>query len=406
MIISLAWRNIWRNKIRSLIIMFSVGLGLFAGLAVNALYSGMMKGRLYDLIFHEIGHIQIHHPGFKVDYNPNDTIEGSLKLMQYLKDDSNVYAYSVRSLTTAMLASASGSSGVLVNGIDVWAENKTSGLKSKLISGRELNPESKKEIMIGKKLADKMKLHLGSKVVLTFTDTSSSLISGAFRTAAIFKSVNSAFDEQQVYVSKNTLDHYLGTKDRCHEIAVVLKDNESTNKEKINFSKITRKVQIESWSDIAPEIQLMSDTVDVYAVAIIIIIMFALSFGILNTMLMALLERTREIGMMEALGMSLGKIVKLVVLETLFLTMTGLPLSLVVSYFIIDYYHQQGMDLSGMGNEMMNSFGFNTLIYPEFPTERLPAIMAIVLITALTASLLPALRMIKLNPVKSLSRMH
>ena len=150
----------------------------------------------------------------------------------------------------------------------------------------------------------------------------------------------------------------------------------------------------------------MSDTVDVYAVAIIIIIMFALSFGILNTMLMALLERTREIGMMEALGMSLDKIVKLVVLETLFLTMTGLPLSLLASYFIIDYYHQQGMDLSGMGNEMMNSFGFNTLIYPEFPTERLPAIIAIVLITALTASLLPALRMIKLNPVKSLSRMH
>ena len=110
--------------------------------------------------------------------------------------------------------------------------------------------------------------------------------------------------------------------------------------------------------------------------------------------------------MMEALGMSLGKIVKLVVLETLFLTMTGLPLSLVASYFIIDYYHQQGMDLSGMGNEMMNSFGFNTMIYPEFPSERLPAIISIVLITALTASLLPALRMIKINPVKALSRMH
>ena len=137
---------------------------------------------------------------------------------------------------------------------------------------------------------------------------------------------------------------------------------------------------------------------------IIGIILFALAFGIVNTMLMAILERTQEIGVMMALGMNRLRLFLLVFLETVLLTLIGTPLGLGIAWIVTTYYNRHGLNLENMGKEMMNSFGFSTLIYPEFPAEKLAAIMGIVLFTALASCIYPAIKALQLQPIEALRK--
>ena len=132
--------------------------------------------------------------------------------------------------------------------------------------------------------------------------------------------------------------------------------------------------------------------------------MLALAFGIINTMLMAILERTREIGMMVALGTNRIRIFFLVLLETVFLTLVGTPFGILIGWLTTAYFEKHGLDLSGMGREMMSSFGFDTMVYPEFPVDKLGGVLIIVSATAIVSCLFPAMKALKLQPVEALRR--
>jgi ABC-type lipoprotein release transport system permease subunit len=139
----------------------------------------------------------------------------------------------------------------------------------------------------------------------------------------------------------------------AHELVVLLQHDEDLDKVITSAQKMFPTLKIERWEDLSPETELMVNTVNQYAYIILIIIMLALAFGIVNTMLMAILERTRELGMLLALGMNKGKLFFLILSETIFLTLVGCPFGLVISWFVINYFNGKGIDLSIFGDEMM-----------------------------------------------------
>jgi ABC-type lipoprotein release transport system permease subunit len=403
MIFSMAWRNIWRNKARSIVIMVSVAIGLLAGISVLALYKGMMKSRVRTVIDTETGHLQIHNVQFKKDYAPQFVIDSFDTVISTIRSMPSVKIAAGRTIVQGMLAATSGSAGVQINGVIPGLEGKLSRLNEKIITGRGLEGVKKNQIIIGKKLADKMKLKQGSKLVLTFTDSSENLISAAFRVVGIFQSENAPLDELNVYVTAVDLNQLLQI-NGYHEIGVLLQND-------FDVSSIEKQLQhrfpfllVESWQKLSPETDLMVKTVDTYSYIIMMIILVALAFGILNTMLMSVLERIREIGMMVALGTSRLRIFLLVLMETVFLTLAGTPLGFGIGYLLVNHYERYGLDLSGMGKEMMASFGFSTMVYPSFPWEKLPGVTIMVITTALVSCLLPALKALKLRPAEALAR--
>lgn len=404
MIFQMAWRNIWRNKTRSLVIMVSVAIGLLAGIGVLALYKGMMNSRVRTVIDAEASHLQIHNPEFKNDYDPSFIINYPDDVLQKIQSIQEVKLVAPRSIVQGMLVTTTGSAGVQINGVVPDVEYKVSQLKQKIITGEGFHADKKNEIVIGKKLADKMKLKQGSKIVLTFTDTADNIVSSAFRVSSIYQSANTAFDEMNVYVPASTINELLLTGNGFQEIAILLKDDNDLDKVEQQLKKDFPSLLVESWKELSPETELMVKTVDEYSYIIIIIILIALAFGILNTMLMSVLERTREIGMMVALGTSRIRIFLLIFFETIFLTIAGTPVGLLTAYFITNHYQKRGLDLSGMGKDMMASFGFSTMIYPSFPWEKLAAIMIMVIGTALLSCLLPAMKALRLQPVEALRR--
>ena len=389
---------------RSIIIMLSIAIGLFAGIAVLALYKGMMKSRIRIAIDAEVGHIQLHDSNFKKDYEPKFIIANGDAVLNAIRKMPGVKLAAPRSITNGMLATTTGSAGVLVNGIVPEQEYEASQLKKKIVEGNVFNAAKKNEIMIGKKLANKMKLKTGAKLVLTFTDTSGNIVSGAFRVAAIYQSANAPLDERNVYVTINDMNTLLTTGNGFHEIAVLLNKDEEVPALQNELQQKFPAYKIESWKEISPETDLLVKTTDQLSYIIMTIIMFALAFGIVNTMLMAILERTREIGMMVALGAGKLKIFLLVLLETIFLTLAGTPIGILIGWLVTNYYSKHGLDISGMGKEMMSSFGYSTILYPEFPADKFTGVMLIVFITAIISCLFPAVKALKLKPVEALTR--
>lgn len=404
MIISMAWRNIWRNKMRSIVIMLSVSIGLFAGIAVLALYKGMMKSRVRTVIDSEVGHLQVHHPAFLDDHEPAYVLPDGQQLYDSLVALPEVLMVAPRTVTQGMLTTTTGSAGVQVNGVIPTLEYSFSQLRKKIIDGNPFDSTKKNEVMIGKKLAGKMKLRLGSKLVLTFTDSAAGIVSGAFRVAAIYQSDNTPLDERNVYVTHQDLGSLLGTGTSFHELGIMLKEDELVKSIHEQLKSRYPAYRIQSWKEISPETDLLVNTVNQYSYIIMTIIMIALAFGIINTMLMAILERTREIGMMMALGTNRLRIFLLVLLETVFLTLAGAPIGLLVGLLATSYFSKHGLDLGGMGEEMMSSFGFQTFIYPEFPGDKLVGVLIIVAGTAIVSCIFPALKALRLRPVDALKR--
>lgn len=398
----MAWRNVWRNKTRSLIIMSSVAIGLFAGIFVLGLYEGMMHARVRTVIDNEVAHLQIHHPRFKDDYDPALVLSDQNRVNRAIQEIKTIKYSAPRSVTQGMLATTTTSAGVQVIGIVQEMENTVSGLNRIIIDGGELDLRKQNGILIGKKLADKMKLKTGGKLVITFVDREANITAGAFRVQGIYRTNNTPLDERNVYVHQHTLNTYLGTEHASHEVAIILHNDEDLEGTKQQLKLKLPDCQVQTWKENSPETDLMVSTIDQYSAIIIIIIMIALAFGIINTMLMSVLERTREIGMLSALGMNRTRIFSLVLTETVLLTLVGVPLGVLVSWVTINYFSGTGIDISSFSGAAMSGFGFSSIMYPEFPDARIPNVMIIVISTALFSSLFPSLKAIRLQPADAL----
>lgn len=399
--IIMAWRNVWRNRTRSLIIMASVAIGLLAGLCVLGIYDGMIRARVRKVIDWEVAHLQIHRTGFLDDYEAGATLTDAPNIEAFLSQHTGIQSFSMRAITMGMLANATGSTGVEIVGVDVEKEKHTSGLDKKVILGETLRTAHPSDVMVGKKLADRLGLRMGSRLVLTFTDVEKNITAGAFKVCGIYKTNNDRLDERLVYVHREALNHYLGVLE-CHEVAVLLRDDGRVEVTKTQLQGQFPQVEVRTWKENSPETDLMVGTVNQYSYIIVVIIMIALAFGIVNTMLMSVLERTREIGMLNALGMNHAQVFRLVVMETLMLTLVGVPVGMAVSWLGLDYSSKAGIDISSISGAAMSGFGFESIIYPRFPKAQVGSVVTIVFVTALLSSVFPSLKAMRLQPADAL----
>ncbi len=403
MIMTIAWRNIWRNPVRSVVIIISVMVGLWAGTFINALYYGMGEDRVRIAIENEVSHIQIHHPEFKDDYKAYFFI--SLDSVQTaLHSQADIAAYSPRSLAQGMLATASSSTGITINGVDANREDSSTHLSSKIIEGSYFSDDKPNQILVGYKLAKKLNLKLKSKVVLSCLDKADNIVSGAFKVAGIYQSGNSARDGMNVFILRSDFNNMVGLKNQAHEIAILLKSNQALENTKAELQKALPNLKVDTWKEVSPETDLIISTLSQFSIIFIVIILLALSFGILNTMLMAILERTREIGMMIALGMNQIRVFFLILFETFMLVMIGCPLGLLVAWITINYFSKHGIDISSFASQAMSSFGFSPVMYPSLPLEVYIQIILIVIVGAILSAVVPAIKALRINPADSLKQ--
>jgi putative ABC transport system permease protein len=403
MLTKIASRNIWRSKKRSLIIIAAVSIGLWAGIFIMAFYNGMIEQRINAAIAGELSHIQLHHPEFRKDFEIKFYLPKGRKMLEKIKNDSNVKAVTGRIIIKGMIASASGSSGITINGVMPEQEELVTNLKGKLIKGNYFNPKKENEILLSEKIRKKLKLNLNKKTILTFQDMDGNLASAAFRINGIYKTINGPYDDANVFVKITDVDSLVGIPNAINEIAILLHSSTSVPEIQKKIKSQFPKIAIKNWMEISPELGLTVSVGDQMVYIFMGIILLALAFGIVNTMMMSVLERTREIGMLLALGMNKFKIFLMILLETFFLILAGCPIGISLAFATIGITQRTGINFSQF-TEVYSSFGYSPIIYPSLTWNQFGNIVVLILLTALFSALFPARRALKLKPAETLKK--
>jgi ABC-type lipoprotein release transport system permease subunit len=393
----ISWRNVWRNKLRSVVVIISIILGLWSGMFIMAMTLGLNEQRMSGAIESSLSHLQIHHPKFLEDYNKNDTIIDHARLLNELDTVSHIQAYTGRLVLQGMASTARGNYGVQILGIHPEKEEQVTNISQKLVEGTYFTRFKKNPIVIGQKLAEKLGVQLKSKVILNFQDAENNTIAMGFRVEGIFKSINSLFDEGTVFVKYEDLASVVNLTGQYHEIAIMCDklENSELVKNQINTNNL-----VESWDQISPELGYAQETMSSFIYIFMGIILIALAFGIINTMLMAILERKHELGMLMSVGMNKRKIFSMILLETIFLALIATPLGILLSYWSISYFGKYGIDLSAVAKGL-ESLGVGARIYTELPGHLYINITIMTLIVALFSAIFPARRALKLKPAEA-----
>lgn len=243
---------------------------------------------------------------------------------------------------------------------------------------------------------------LRNKVQITISDRQGNPIQGIFRVCGIYKTSNTGFDQVSVFVNAGELADLYGDEEiLTHEIAILLNDIDDAEIIKEKLKRIPGDNSVRTWKELAPDAAMMNDFMLFYYFIFIGIIMLALAFGIINTMLMAILERTKELGMLMAIGMNRRKVFGMIMLETVFLTVVGALAGIFSGWAITAALGKTGIHFSGWG-EGFEAIGFAARVYPVVTPEFFVFTAIMVIATAIISSLWPARKALKLIPVEAL----
>jgi ABC-type lipoprotein release transport system permease subunit len=301
-----------------------------------------------------------------------------------------------------MIASAETASGVKISGITPENERVVSNLYSKLIEGDYFEEKRRNPIIIGRKLADKLNVKLGSKVVLTLQDIDNNITAGAFRIVGIFNTENNIFDESNVFVLDRSIRNLMNLPENAsHEIAILVDNNENVSGVQDSIKKEFSKLEVMSWLELSPEMSYLNEAMDLMMYIFIIIILFALLFGIINTMLMAVLERVKEIGMLMAIGMNKLRVFMMIVIETILLALTGGVFGIILGSLVSKYFETHKIDLTVWG-DAYSDIGYGSFTYTSLDTTLLINVTILVVLTGILASLYPAYKALKNDPADAL----
>ena len=400
-LIKISWRNIWRNKLRSLVVIISIVFGLLGGIIIIAMSYGLNEERMNNAVDTYLSHIQIHNNLFSEDYNIKHTINNLDIIEKAINEDERVVSYSKRIVLNGMLSNSNGSYGIQVKGIDPDEEIKVTNTHEKIIEGEYFRSKRDNTILVGKKLADKLNLKLKSKVVITFQDENYELTSLLFRVEGIFRSGNSRYDEMNVFVQNKSIIKNLPGFNGYHEMPILLSDIDLRGEVKKDLIPLSSDNIVEGWDDISKELAYANEMLSAVLYIFMMIILSGLSFGVINTMLMAILERRKEIGMLMSIGMNRYKIFMMISFETIFLSLIALPFGLITSFLIVEYYSVVGIDLSIVEAGLEN-FGVGTRLYFKVPDEEYFYVSLMVFVISIFSSVFPSIRALKINPVEAM----
>lgn len=241
-----------------------------------------------------------------------------------------------------------------------------------------------------------------SKMTLTFLDKDQNQTGAVFRIAGIFDIKNSIFEMSQVLVKNEVLSGLTGmAANDYHQMIIRLDDVESTEEIAASLAGKFSNLEVMNWKEIQPDLAMMTDMVQKIYAIFMVIILAALAFGIVNTMLMVVLERTKELGMLTAIGMNKKKVFRMIMLESVFLSMVGGVTGMIVSKILIGLTATNGINFASYA-EGFEALGFAAHIYPSISTSFFITVTVLIIITGILSSIYPALKALKLDPAEAL----
>ena len=405
--ITIAWRNIWRNPRRTVIIMIAVIIGVWSMIFLTA----FMRGIVVDLIENGIstltGDVTIVSPGFRSDPSLDNRIREPEKLMTAVRAHVPETArIAARVRANAVAQNARHSAGLVLAGIDPAMERGVSFIGDGVDAGDMIRPGDPTGIVIGRALRDKFETKIGNKLIIMAENTDHEIASRAFRIAGIFRAKLESTEKRYVFVNRGAAQDMLGIGSAISEISLVLEDHErsETVAKDIAAALDGNVYAVHPWQELLPMLRAYIDIYDGFIILWYLVVFIAMAFGIINTTLMAVYERMREFGLLKALGMRPRRIVRSVLIESGIILVIGAVAGTGLSIAVLSLVGLSGIDLSvfAAGFEFA---GMSSIIYPEIFIGDVALANVVVISLGLAVSAYPATRAARITPVEAMTRM-
>lgn len=401
--LQLGWRNLWRNKRRTGIMLAAIVVGTWAMIFVTAFTRGMVDQMVNDGIRALPGHVQIHHPEFRDDPSVATLIDPPGERLIEALEGSDVAGWTSRVRVPAVISSERDTRGVTLVGIDPESERDISFVADDLAEGRYLESRDDKGLILGRKLAERLETEIGKRVVVMSQTPDNDIAERGFRIVGLFESELDAQEYGFAFAGEAQVQRLLGIGEQTSEIAVAAADLREVEPLLERVEQAAGEgVDVEPWFEVDTFLSSMRQFMDSFVFIWVIIVFLALSFGLVNTLVMAVFERVREIGLMLALGVTPRNIRAQILAEALLLLAVGLVLGNVAAGATL-LPLRGGLDLS-MVSEGMQQFGASSLLVPKVATRDVVLANVLVLVLGFFASLSPAWRASRLEPVEAISK--
>jgi len=361
--IRLAWRNVWRQKRRTLVTASAISMALLLSLLLRSMQEGSYANNLDNATRFYSGYLQLQHPEFADNQSIDKLLPGNAEFAERILAIEGVTTAVPRLESFALGAAGERSKGVMVMGVDPVAENAYSHLAQRVRTGRDLSEGEKDGALVGGRLAQYFGLQPGDELVLYGQGYHGTTAAGLFRVAGILNYPSAQLDARIVYLPLSAAQRLYGTPDLVSSWVLHGRNVRVIPQlEKSARALLEPEVRVRNWAEISPELaqQIAMDRVS--GQILILILYGVVGFSLFATIVMLTLERQREFAVMLAAGMPRRKLQWLVMLEATFLALTGALFGFLAALPLLLWFHAHPIQLGGDLAVMMEEMGFEAIL--------------------------------------------
>ena len=401
--LKLAWRNIWRHTRRSVLTMMAIGFAALLLVFMLSFQFGSYESMIDASVRLSTGHLQVQATGYNNKPEMRKVVPDPVAAMEILSRTPGIEAFTPRCQTFVLASSKDRTRGVMLMGVDPETEQNVLTTSSLIRQGDYLTGNTPNTVIIGSLLAQRLKIGLGQELTILGQGRDGSIAATVMTVRGIFKSGIDEVDRSTVQMLLSDFDVLFGMDGTVH--AIVATVNKLTQAGEIKQSLQHRPelvgLDILDWMDLSPGLKQSIQMDLVSGIIMYVILIIVVAFSIMNTFLMAVFERTREFGVMMAIGTKPMRLVKVMLMESMFMTGLGLFFGMMMGVILTQYFARVGIPMGG-ASELMAQYGIAGRMHPRLSLVTLFSGPVLIGLVTFVTALLPALRIPRLKPVDAM----
>ncbi|HKQ30832.1 MAG TPA: ABC transporter permease, partial [Burkholderiales bacterium] len=401
--LKLALRGLQRNRRRSLITLSAIALGLAGLIFLWGYVDGTNQQMITNITSYLTGHVQVHQRGYHDDPTLDLTFGQVDELTARFQKLGDVAAVAPRIESFALASGADKTRGVMVVGIDPPRERQVTTLDRAIKQGTYLDAADRRGIMLGEHLAEILRITLGDDVVLVTQAADGSVGAGKFYVRGIYRSGIDAIDSSFVYINFAAAQDLLVLEGQATALVARLVDLDHVPSAVERWQReVGSEFEVLGWKNVMPELAGNVQLHYWFAQIVLFVVFVVVTLGVANTVLMGVMERSHEFGVMLALGTRPGQVARTVLYEALLLGLAASVLGIAVGTAITGYLNRHGLDFGNYSEAMQMMPGLTTVVYPSVNPGPIAMLALTLLVTTIIASVYPAWKASHLSPVDAI----
>ncbi|MFQ5435477.1 MAG: ABC transporter permease [Anaerolineae bacterium] len=400
---AIAYRDLIRNRRRSILTLLAVALGMMVLILMSGFIAGAFSGGLRQNIRLNTGHLQLRAESYEVEklsLLSRDLVQAPEAIVAQAETLSEVQSAAPVLWTSGILSTIRESTGLKVTGLDP-TDAFHAPVRDGMVAGRYLTPDGRGELLLGKRVADDMNIAVGQRVSLTAGHADGQPEEAVFTVVGLFNTGIPAYDQNTLIIPLAQAQALTGVGDRASSIIVMLNDREDADSVAAALSQ-TPGIKILTWQDLNSILLETLKTAGAFYYVIYFIVILVVAVLIANTLLMSVFERTREMGILAALGMKGRQVMQMFLVEATILALAGIAAGLVFGFAVVAYWARVGLSFSEDAMASIQGMAWGSRFYPEFAPGQAVILSLFMFVVVTLVSLYPAWYAARLDPVKAL----